>query len=108
VAAAQVAARRLPCWRYLRGRQRFDAANVWAAYDATGRSNLKVSQSQLQAMLDQQRKAGLTITRYVYSGGFRAPDGTMRVSIEVYTTEHDHASVATWYFVVGTDGLIQR
>ena len=94
--------------RYLRARQRFDAADMWAAYDATGRSNLKISQSQLQAMLDQQRKAGLTITRYVYSGGFRAPDGTTRASIEVYTPEHGHASVTTWYFVVGADGLIQR
>lgn len=94
--------------RYLRARQRFDAAEMWAAYDASGHSDLKMSEAQLQTMLDQQRKAGLTITRYVYSGGFSAPDGTTRASIEVYTTEHGHASVATWYFVVGADGLIQR
>ncbi len=110
VTVAQPALPPLPAsvLRYLRARQRFDAADMWAAYDATGRSDLKISESQLQATLDQQQKAGLTITRYVYSGGFRAPDGTTRASIEVYTTEHGHASVATWYFVVGTDGLIQR
>jgi hypothetical protein len=110
VTVAQPALPPLPAsvLRYLRARQRFDAVGMWATYDATGRSNLKISQSQLQATLDQQRKAGLTITRYVYSGGFRAPDGTTRASIEVYTTEHGHASVTTWYFVVGTDGLIQR
>lgn len=94
--------------RYLHARQRFDAAEMWAAYDAPGRRNLKISESQLQATLDQQRKAGLTITRYVYSGGFKAPDGTTHASIEVYATERGHTSVTTWYFVVGADGLIQR
>ncbi len=93
---------------YLHARQRFDAAEAWAAFDATGQSALKTTEPQLRAAFDQQKKAGFTITRYVYSGGYRTPDGASHYTIEVYATEQGHASVSTWYFAMGSDGLIMR
>lgn len=93
---------------YLHARQRFDAAEMWAAYNATARSQLKTTEPQLQTALNQEKSAGLQITRYVYTGGYQSPDGTSHYTIEVYASEQGQSGVFTWYFEVGRDGLISQ
>ncbi|HET9111171.1 MAG TPA: hypothetical protein VFN78_10130 [Ktedonobacterales bacterium] len=94
--------------RYLRAWQRFDAAGVWSACDAAGQRSLGMTRPQLQSSLNQQKAAGERITRYVYTGGYKEPDGTAHYTIEAYTTQRGHTTVSTWYFNVGSDGLITQ
>lgn len=94
--------------RFLHARQRFDAAGMWPAYDTAGQRALGMTESQLQAALDQQKRAGETITRYVYTGGYKAPDGTAHYTIEAYMVQQGHTTVFTWYLDVGSDGMITR
>lgn len=91
---------------YLHARQHFDAAEMLAAYNATARGQLKTTQAQLQTALNQEKSAGLQITRYVYTGGYQAPGGVAHYTIEVYASEQGQSGVFTWYFEVGPDGLI--
>ncbi len=93
---------------YLHARQHFDAAEMWAAYNATARNSLQTTEPQLQAALNQEKAAGLTITRYVYTSGYRSPGGTSHYTIEVYASEQGQSGVFTWFFDVGTDGLITQ
>lgn len=93
---------------YLHARQHFDAGEMWNAYNATARSSLQTTEPQLQTALNQEKAAGLTITRYVYTGGYRSPDGTSHYTIEVYASEQGQSGVFTWFFDVGTDGLITQ
>jgi hypothetical protein len=93
---------------YLHARQHFDAAEMWAAYNSTARSSLNTTEPKLQTALNQQKAAGLAITRYVYTGGYRSPDGTSHYTVEVYASEQGQSGVFTWYFQVGSDGLIQQ
>ena len=94
--------------RFLRARQRFDAKGVWATYDVAGQRALGVTEPQLQTALDQRKAAGEVITRYVYTGGYKAPDGTAHYTIEAYITQRGQTTVNTWYLDVGADGLITR
>ena len=93
---------------YLHGRQHFNAAELWSAYDTTARSKLQTTEAQLQTSLNQEKAAGLSIDRYVYSGGYQSPDGTSHYTIEVYASEQGQTGVFTWYFDVGTNGLITQ
>lgn len=92
--------------RFLRARQRFDGAGVWATYDAAGRRALGATEPQLQSTFNQQKAAGEVITRYVYTGGYKVSGGTAHYTIEAYMTQHGHTTINTWYFEVGADGLI--
>lgn len=94
--------------RYLRAWRGFDAAGVWSAYDAAGQRSLGMTRPQLQSSLNQRKAAGERVTRYVYTGGYKAPDGTSHYTIEAYTTQRGHTTVSTWYFEVGRDGLITQ
>lgn len=93
---------------YLHGRQHFNAAELWSAYDSTARSQLQTTEAQLQTSLNQEKSAGLSIDRYVYSGGYQSPDGTSHYTIEVYASQQGQTGVFTWYFDVGTNGLITQ
>ncbi len=81
---------------------------MWASLDPSARTQLKATETQLQASLNQEKAAGLTISRYVYSGGYHAPDGTAHYVVEVYASEQGQSGAFTWYFTVGTNGLITQ
>lgn len=93
---------------YLHGRQHFNAAELWNAYDSTARSQLQTTETQLQTSLNQEKAAGLSIDRYVYTGGYQSPDGTSHYLVEVYASEQGQSGVFTWFFDVGTNGLITQ
>lgn len=93
---------------YLHARQRFDAAELWNTYDTTARSQLQTTEAKLQTSLNQEKAAGLSIDRYIYSGGYQSPDGTSHYVIEVYASEQGQTGVFTWYFDVGANGLITQ
>lgn len=94
--------------RYLQGQQRFNAAEMWATYTPATRASTTATEAQLSATLAQQKADGLRITRFVYSGGYRALDGTAHYTIEVYANEKGKIHTYTWFFAVGADGLITQ
>lgn len=94
--------------RYLQGQQRFNADEMWAAYAPATRTAMTLTKGQLSATLAQQKADGLRITHYVYSGGYRAPNGTTHYTIEVYASEKGKTYISTWFFAVDPDGLITQ
>ncbi len=94
--------------RYLQGQQHFNADEMWAAYAPATRTSMTLTKEQFGATIAQQKADGLRIMRYVYSGGYRAPDGTAHYTIEVYASEKGKTHLSTWYFAVGADGLITQ
>lgn len=94
--------------RYLQGQQHFNAEEMWAAYAPTTRTSMTLTKEQFSAAIAQQKAAGLRITRYVYSGGYQAPDGTAHYTIEVYASEKGKTHISTWFFTIGADGLITQ
>jgi len=93
---------------YLHGRQHFNATELWNAYDSAARSQLQTTEAQLQTSMNQEKAAGLSIDRYVYSGGYKSPDGTSHYVIEVYASEQGQTGAFTWFFDVGANGLITQ
>lgn len=94
--------------RYLQGQQRFNADEMWAAIAPATRTSMTLTKEQFSAMIAQQKADGLRIMRYVYSGGYRAPDGTAHYTIEAYASEKGKAHHFTWFFGVDADGLITQ
>ncbi len=92
---------------YLHGQETYNAQEMWTSLDSTARTQSNSTESQLQTTLDQERAQGVQITRYVYSGGYQGTDGASHYTIEVYATKSGQVGTYTWYFVVGSNGLIQ-
>ncbi len=92
--------------RYLHGQETYNAQEMWNSLDSSARAQSGSSESQLQATLNQERAQDVQITRYVYSGGYQSPDGTSHYTIEVYAMKSGQMGTFTWYFVVGSNGLI--
>lgn len=93
--------------RYLHGQETYNAQEMWDSLDTTARTSSNGTESQLQTTLSQERAQGIQITRYVYSGGYLAADGSSHFTIEVYATKSGQVGTYTWYFVVGSNGLIK-
>jgi hypothetical protein len=91
---------------YLHGQETYNAQEMWNSLDSSARSQSGASESQLQSTLDQERSQGIQITRLVYSGGYQTPDGSSHYTFEVYATKSGQTGTFTWYFVVGSNGLI--
>jgi hypothetical protein len=93
---------------YLHGEETFNAKEVWDSLDPDARTASGATEGQLQAGLDQARAQGNQTTRIVYSGGYRAADGTSHYTIEIYGSVSGQPETGTLYIVVGTNGLITR
>ena len=91
---------------YLHGQKTFNAREMWDSLDTTAKTASNGTESDLQNSLNQEKAQGVEITRYIYSGGYLANDGTSHFTIEVYATKSGQVGTYTWYFVVGPNGLI--
>ncbi len=91
---------------YLHGQATYNAQEMWDSLDTAARTKSSSTESQIQTTLNQERSQGVHVTRYIYSGGYQAPDGSSYYTIEVYALKSGQLGSFTWYFTVGSNGLI--
>lgn len=94
--------------QFLHAQQRFNADEMWSSFTPAGRVALKLTQAQLRAQVAQQQATGIRFTRYIYTGGYQAPDGTAYYTIEAISSLHGQTTYSIWYFTVAKSGLITQ
>ena len=93
----------------MKGHQDFDANEVWGTFSANEQQNLSqkgVTLSALQSNFATLKGQGVRFTQFIYSGGYRMPDGTSHYTVELVYTQGSQAGIETYYLYVGTDGKI--
>jgi hypothetical protein len=94
---------------WMHGHKVFDAQEVWNTYSADEQQALAkagTTESKLQDNLTTSKQQGFEFTEFIYSGGYRAPDGTSHYTIELLYSQGGQAGLKTYYFLVGSDGKI--
>ncbi|HEX6123359.1 MAG TPA: hypothetical protein VFY89_09370 [Ktedonobacterales bacterium] len=94
---------------WMHGHKYFDAHEVWGTYSEAEQRKLTSSgttESTLLQNFSTLQREGFAYTEFIYSGGYRAPDGSSHYTIEVVFSQGERASMSTLYFLVGADGKI--
>ncbi|HEX9056038.1 MAG TPA: hypothetical protein VF818_00765 [Ktedonobacterales bacterium] len=94
---------------WLHGHKIFDAHEMWSGLSPSTQANLTqqgVSESALQAQLDNERAQGKTYEQYIYTGGFAPLGAYANYTVQVVVDQGGQRLLTTWYFVVDQNGLI--
>ncbi|MBF6589004.1 MAG: hypothetical protein IVW57_00555 [Ktedonobacterales bacterium] len=95
--------------QWMHGHKYFDAQEVWNTFSAREQQALtqkKITASTLQDNFNTLKSQGFQFTEFIYSGGYRAPDGTSHYTIEVLYARGNQAGLQTYYFLLDADGKI--
>ncbi|HEX8034255.1 MAG TPA: hypothetical protein VF510_10425 [Ktedonobacterales bacterium] len=110
VSSPQAGALPLSVLHVLHARKTYNAQEEWDNLSPSLRAQYQQqggSVSSLQQSFDQARANGLTLDRFVYSGGFTNPStGVSHYTIEVYAHEGSAQGLLTWFFLVDANGYI--
>lgn len=110
VSSPQTSSLPLSVLHFLHARKTFNAQEEWDSLSSTLHSQIQQqggSVSSIQQSFDQARANGLTLDRFVYSGGYTNPStGVSHYTIEVSAHEGSTQGLLTWFIIVDANGFI--